>query len=562
VRAIVGPKVLDMHITRAAVAAPLLLATLPFAAPARGQNALDRVQSPVTKEDRAAEERTPPRPAARVEIEAPAAVVESARSVLVGAIVLRGLHALAPGDFADILATRVGQTLSPQALSELATAIAARARSRGLVFASAWIGPQQLQNGVLTVDIDEGRIDEIRFDGAEQAAVRAALAPLANGAPVRMGELEHRLLIAGDIDGVRIRSTRYLRDKGKGVLLVKVTSDRVAGRATLANEGTRPLGPEQLTLQADFNALFAADDSLTLTWSGTAFEPDELQFGRVRYEKRISRSGTELAVSASGSVANPGAYLNPLGIRSRSWYVGATMLQPLWRRRSESLWLEGELGMRNLSQWRSGRKVRDDRVVAARATLYGYTDLAGGRLRVSTTLSQGLGILDATEMGDPLASRRDADGTFTSLSAWTDWTSDVGGDVSVRLAVLSQLSSQPLLISEEIGLGGTGFLRGYDWSERRGDQGVMGLAELRYLWDHPLGLARRAQLYAFVDAGKVTNQDGGFGSGSLASAGGGVRADLTRTFGANLELALPLSGPRYDTGNEAPKVNFKLQKAF
>ncbi|WP_404333832.1 ShlB/FhaC/HecB family hemolysin secretion/activation protein [Sphingomonas sp. MMS12-HWE2-04] len=551
-----------MHTSRAAIAAPLLLATLPLATPSRGQDALDRVQAPATKEDRVAEDAATPHPTARVEVEAPAAVVEPTRSVLVGAIVLRGLHSLAPADFADILATRIGQTLSSQALAELATAIAERARLRGLVFASAWIGAQQLQNGVLTVAVDEGRIDEIRFDGAEQPAVRAALVPLANGAPVRIGELEHRLLIAGDIDGVRIRSTRFLRDKGKGVLLIKVTSNRVAGRAALTNEGTEPIGPEQLTLQADFNGLFAAEDSLTLTWSGTVFEPDELQFGRVRYEKRISRSGTELAVSASGSIANPGAYLNPLGIRSRSWYVGATMLQPLWRRRSESLWFEGELGMRNLLQWRGGRKVRDDRVVAARGTLYGYTDFAGGRLRVSTTLSQGLGVLGATEAGDPLASRRDADGTFTSLSAWTDWTSDLGSDVSLRLGLLSQLSSQPLLISEEVGLGGTGFLRGYDWFERSGDQGAMGLAELRYLWDRPLGLARRAQLYAYVDAGKVANHDGGFGSGSLMSAGGGVRADLTRTFGANLELAVPLTGPRYDTGDEAPKVNLKFQKAF
>lgn len=551
-----------MYISRAGLAALPLLITLPFGATAHGQDALDRVQPPVARDERTGEEAPAQRPGEQVEIEAPAARAEGTRAVLVGAIVLKGLQALAPGDFADILAAHVGRTLSPAELSGLANAVAERARSRGLVFASASIGAQQLENGVLSVDVDEGRIDEIRFDGPDQPAVRAALAPLANGVPVRIGTLERRLLIAGDIDGVRIRSSRFLREKGKGVLLVKVTSEHVVGRATLANEGTKPLGPEQLTLQVDFNALLAADDSLTLTWSGTAFEPSELQFGRVRYEKRVSRSGTEVALTASGSLADPGAYLAPLGIRSRSWYVGATLLQPLWRRRSASLWLEGELGMRNLLQWRNGAQVRADRVVAARGTLYGYTDFAGGRLRVSTTLSQGLDILGATAAGDPRASRGDADGSFTSLSAWTDWTRDLGGNVSLRLAALSQLSSQPLLIAEEVGLGGTGFLRGYDWSERSGDEGAMGMAELRYLWDRPFGLARRAQLYAFVDGGRVTNHDGGFGSGALASAGGGVRADLTRSFGANLELAVPLSGPRYDTNDETPKINFKLLKSF
>lgn len=551
-----------MRFPRAASAlSPMLIAVL-GASSAHAQTALDRVQPPTAPAERAAEAAPAAQPHIPVEVDAAPTAAPADRSVLVGAVVLRGLHVLAPADFADVLASRVGRTLAPAELSQLVTAIAERARARGLVFASAWIAAQQLSTGVLTVDIDEGSIDEIRFDGPDQPAVRAALAPLVGSGPVHLADLEHRLLIAGDIDGVRVRSSRFLRDHGRGVLLVRVAVDKIAGHATLANEGTKPLGPEQLTLQVDFNALLAADDALTLTWSETPFEPGELQFGRVRYAKRISHSGTEVALTASGSIARPGAYLDRLRIHSRSWYVGATVLQPLWRRRAASLWLEGEFGIRTLRQSRNGVDVRDDHVVAARATLYGYADIAGGRMRASTTLSQGLGILGATELGDPLASRWDADGTFTSFTAWTDWTTNLGDDFSLRLAMQSQLSSQPLLISEEVGLGGTGFLRGYDWSERSGDEGVMGMAELRYLWDRPFGLIRRAQLYAFVDGGKVTNHDGGFGTGSLASGGGGIRADVTKSVGANVEVAAPLTGARYDTSDQTPKLNLRLMKAF
>lgn len=543
------------------LAAPLLLACLLFGAPAYGQNALDRAQPAAAREERVpAEVNRPPEPV-RVDVEAPPSVSGSSRT-LIGAVVLRGLESLKPADFADTLANWVGRTVTPSELAELATAVAERARGRGLVFASAWISAQQLENGILVVRVDEGRIDEIRFDGPEHAGVRAALTPLINRQPVRVGELERRLLVAGDIDGVWIRSSRFVRERGKGVLVVKLSRDRISGRAMLTNDGTKPIGPEQMTLEVDFNALLASDDALTLTWSETVFQPDELQFGRIRYQKRIGRGGTEVAITASGSVAKPGAYLRPFEIRSSSWYVGASILKPLWRRRSTSLWFEGELGMRNLLQWRAGRHVRDDRVVAARGTLSGYTEVAGGRLRVSTTLSQGLGILDATKTGDPLASRRDADGTFTSLSAWADWSRNLAGDLSVRVAMLSQLSSRPLLTAEEIGLGGTGFLRGYDWSERSGDQGAMGMAELRYRIDRPLGLGKRAQVYAFVDAGRVSNLEGGYGSGALASVGGGVRTDLTWSLGANLEVAVPLSGPRYETGDRTPRINLKLSKSF
>lgn len=549
-----------MHPARASFAALTVLATVPFGTAASGQPTLDRVQS--VPEDRSAPDAPPAREPLKLDVEAPRAASASKRTVEVGAIALKGLRTLAPADFADILATRIGRSLDPADISALATALAQRARDRGFVFATAWIEAQQLRNGVLVVCLDEGTVDEIRVEGGEQPAVRAALAPLVTGKPLKIGELQRRLLLAGDIDGVKIRSSRFLREGGKGVLVVLLALDRIAGRATLANEGTRPIGPEQLTLHVDFNSLLAADDALSVTWSQTALQPGEMHFGRLRYEKRVDRSGTEVALAGSVSSSRPGAYLDALNIHSRSWSIGASVLQPLLRRRARSLWFQAELGVRDLRQTRAGVLARDERVVTARGTLYGYTDLAGGRLRANLALVQGLGILNASQAGNPFASRRDADGTFTTLAAWSDWTRPLGAAFSIRLAMQGQLASEALPVSEEIGLGGTSFLRGYDWFERGGDEGVMGLAELRYAWDHPLGLIRRAQLYAFVDGGEVSNRDGGYGSGSLASAGSGIRADLTRTFGASLELAVPLSGPRYDTEDRTPKFNFRLQKSF
>jgi hemolysin activation/secretion protein len=485
-----------------------------------------------------------------------------AAAVFVGAVTIVGLHALAPADFADIVAKRIGQALSPDDLSALAGALSERMHERGFTFASAWIAPQRLANGVLVVTVDEGRIDELRFDGAVPPSVRRTLAPLVDGKPARLAEVERRLLIAGDVDGVRIRSSRYLREGDKGVLLVRVTRDRASARAILSNEGTRPIGPVEARVEADFNGLVSSDDTLTLTYATTPAQPRELQFGYVRYARRINSAGTEAGVAGSISVTQPGAYLASLDLRNRSWYAGANILQPLLRRRRASFWLEGEFGVRNLAQWRSDSLVRRDQVAAARVTLYGNSKFVGGRVRVSATLSQGLGILGATSAGDPLASRSDADGTFTTLNLWSDWTTDLAHKLSLRLAMQGQLASQPLLISEQTSLGGTGFLRGYDWGERTGDEGVMGMAELRYLVDHPFGPVKRTQLYLYVDGGNVSNLNGGFGGGSLASAGGGMRVDITPTMGATFEVAVPLTGPRYDTDDATPKFNFGLVRSF
>ncbi|MCW3848861.1 hypothetical protein OF829_16615 [Sphingomonas sp. LB-2] len=540
-----------------------LFAALATATPACAQDALDRTDPNRRDREETVPQATPSSTPVPIDVDAPSsAQADTGPEVLVGAVTLTGLKALTPADFADIIVLRVGQTLSPAQLAQLATDLAARARARGYIFATAWIEPQRMSNGVLVVHIDEGRIDEIRFDGPVYPSVQRSLAPLVTGEPVLVGDVERRLMIAGDIDGIRIRGSRFVRENGKGVLIVRVTQDRVALRAQVSNEGTRPLGPIQARIDVDMSAVMFSDDAFTVTWSGTPIDPAELQFGRLRYAKRLNRDGAELILVTSGSQTRPGSYLNPLNLDSRSWYVSAELLQPLYRRRSASLWLSTEFGVRDLVQRRGGVRVRHDRTAVGRMTLYGYTDFAGGRLRASATLSHGFGVFGATELGDPLASRADADGTFTSLSLWTDWTGNLGSNFSLRLALQTQFATDPLLVTEEAGLGGTGFLRGYDWSERSGDQGTMGSAELRYNWPRPFNAIPRAQLYVFADGGKVANLESGLGSGELYSAGGGIRADLSNSFGANFEVAMPLSGPRYDTGDESPKLNFRLVHSF
>lgn len=165
-------------------------------------------------------------------------------------------------------------------------------------------------------------------------------------------------------------------------------------------------------------------------------------------------------------------------------------------------------------------------------------------------MSQGLDILGATALGDPLASRPDAGPGFTTLSWWLNWRRVLAARLSLSLAASGQLSTDPLLIGENFALGGNAFLRGYDFAQAIGDQGVAGVGELRYDWPRALGAFEHLQLYAFADGGMVSNLAGGGGSNSLASGGGGLRADVTRTLDFDLEVAVPLTEARYDTGDK------------
>jgi len=543
--------------TRLLTSTALALIAMPAAA--RAQTTLDRV-------DPARIEATSPRdvkPVADLPTQtiapAPAATSDAAAPVTVGAVQLVGLERLRPSDFADIFELYVGRTVSPGALAGLADAIAERARARGLPFASAAIGPQTLTAGVLRITVDEGRIDEIRLKGSDNQAVRAALMPLV-GAPATLAELERRLLIAGDVDGIWLRGTRFVREGARGVLVVDLLPGRVVAYAGIDNSGSRPIGPIQADLSVRIAQVFADDDVLTFTALATPTQPDEFGYGRLRYAKRVSITGTEVSVALSYSRSHPGAYLLSRDIDGATWSGQVGLLQPLIRRRHDSLWLEASAAVRNVTQDREGDRVRRDRLTVARVGLNGFTDLAGGRLRSGLTIGHGFDLFGATRLGDPQASRRDASGVFTSVQLVGDWTSKIASGFSTQIAFASQLADRSLLVSEETGLGGGSFLRAYDYSERSGDEGAMAALEERYDVPIAFGPVSKPQLYVFADGGTVRNIDSGLGDGSLFSAGGGVRAAVKGLATVDVGIAVPLSGVRYDAGNSAPVINFRISR--
>ena len=130
------------------------------------------------------------------------------------------------------------------------------------------------------------------------------------------------------------------------------------------------------------------------------------------------------------------------------------------------------------------------------------------------------------------------------------------------VASIGQLSTAPLLIGETFSLGGTQFLRGYDFAQRVGDEGAAGLAELRYDWPRALGAVRNLQLYAYADGGTVSNLAAGRRNGTLASSGAGLRTDITRDLDLDFEVAVPLTEDRYDTGDNTPRINVRVSQSF
>lgn len=538
-------------------------AILLLAAPLAAQDAFDRTnpQGQVTRDDRT----PPPREHIRIEFLPVLDTPETgsgSEALDVGAIVIDGLTVTDRAAFSDIVERFAGRPLERAEMVQLADAIARRLREKGYVLATAWIPEQTLIGGMLRVRVDEGRIDSVRIDGTDNPALRHQLERLVSGAPVTLAALEREILLADDLPGVWVRGTHFERDGQSRVLVVDARTSDANGSLLVATDGTKPLGPIRARIDVDGNGLISPWDRVDLSFSATPADPGELAFFSARYSVVVNDAGTNIGAFASWSRTEPGAYLASRELVGVAWQGGIRMTHPVVRGQRRSLWLEASAELQDLRQDSLGRLARADRIALARLGFYGYGPLAGGSFQGRATVTAGLDALGATGSFDPMASRWDSRPDFTTFAWWLNWRRGIMPRVSLSLATIGQVSTAPLLIGESFSLGGTQFLRGYDFAQRVGDNGAAGSAELRYDWPKALGAVNRLQLYAFADGGTVSNLKGGMGGGTLASSGAGLRTDITNTLDLDFEVAVPLTEDRYDTGDNSPRLNLRVSQSF
>ncbi|KQT35429.1 hypothetical protein ASG29_03620 [Sphingomonas sp. Leaf412] len=528
-------------------------------------------QVPLDRADPTVVERALPQPvvpsddgAVRVTIAPPAAAASAPVTGVVRAITVVGQDRLGAAVFADAIAPVIGQPLTRDDLSRLAGAVADVARRRGYPFATAAVEPQSLAGGILRVTLDLGRIDAVRVVGARNAAADRILGrALATGAPIRQGSIERALLLVGDLPGVRVVSNRFVRQDGFGILLVTIEDDRAAAFVQVDNRGSDEVGPVRSTILASVRGVAAAGDELATIVSQTPLQLSEFAFLRARYAAPVDAAGTVATLSGSVARSRPGGALAPLRVVGRSADAAVGIQHPLLRRRTRSLWAGAELRTLGSQQDVSGQRLRRDRLTTLAATLTGNAaDVAGGTLRGEMVATIGLPLAGATREGSPTASRSDGDARFVTWALAADWTVALGGPFSVVVAGAGQLASRPLLAAAEIGAGGPGFGRAYDYAERTGDRGVLGSVELRAdVGRIANSVVDRSQVYGFVDGGTVGNLRDGIGGGTIASTGAGARIGTGRLDWL-AEIALPLNADRFDTGDRRPRISVRLSRAF
>lgn len=485
----------------------------------------------------------------------------ASEGIRVGSVLIETDSSVNHNIFEKVIEPYLGSNASGEDLAKLAQQIAEIARSEGMVLANAYVPEQQIELGIVRIKLDAGSIDKVRIEGSTNKALQRLLEPLV-GKLVLKHELERRLMLANNIPEIVVKQTELINENGARVMIVRVQQrKKTNGQIVVDNFGSNKIGPLRARLSVEAVALFEDSDSLNVTFRTNPAEPQELLAASVVYGVGLGTNGTraEVATAWSDSNIDPSAGFGKRNAGSR--YASLAVNHPVYRSRNANLWAEGQFEYLKVNQDSFGALLQSDTVVTLSVGLSSSYRLGNGWLRTGAQLRQGLGIFGANGPLDPFSSRADADGTFTLARAWANWSGYAVGNMTLRMAVSGQYSADPLLSSEEMGLGGAYTGRAFDFYERSGDNGILALAELGYEYSNSKSWIRRLQPYVFVDGGYVGNFRSGYGTGTLVSAGTGIRAGLG-IFDLQVEAAAPVytSGAIYSSDDS--RVNLQLGLDF
>lgn len=481
------------------------------------------------------------------------------------AVDITGATVFSADDLKSLYAGMIGKTVSVADMFKVANDVELRYRNAGYVTTRVLVPQQTIEAGHFQIRVVEGFVSQVVYPddiGPAKAAVALLIDGLRNVAPINVADIERQLLLANDLPGLNIHAALEASPTELGASIIVVHAERKAFDASLTfdNRNTPYVGSFEELPTFSWNSVGAHADTFTVSAkTSTPFSREWFVAGN--YQALLNRSGLTLSLNSSFSRSNPGENLDPLNVHSRVASEEITLAYPIIRSRLENLRAFGEFEYRDINTNLGGDPFNRDNLRILRVGLsYDRTDTWDGITAIRGTLHQGLSILNATPHGSAFASRADGYSDYTKVTAAVTRIQQLPANFSLFATLTGQISSVPLLSSEQIALGGPNFARGFDEGEISGDKGWAGSIELRYAPAMPKLLPNGVQFFAYFDGGQVWSESNTpLTTGTaLTSIGGGVRANPLEHLFTTLEIDQPLNHRVETQGGKPTRVFFSL----
>lgn len=448
-----------------------------------------------------------------------------------------------------------GKSYDLAGLKNLANLVTDYYRKNGYPFARAIIPAQSMADGVVVIEVIEGRYNgSITVNGSDKLSSggQKFLNSLKQGDVIESKKLERAMLILSDQPGFSITPLMSPGDEvGTANLDVSLTRDsEYGGEVGLDNHGNRFTGRTRARADLYANSQLLFGDQFLV--SGLYTE-ENLWSSAFSYSLPIGGSGLRARVGYAHTYYELGKEFSNLDANGTAKVTSVGLSYPIIRSQVANLTVAGvyqhkKLNDRQDSTDSSSNKHSNSLPISltfdAQDQLWGGGVTYGGITWTHGELSLDSGLSAIDE-----------------VTAKTEGSFDIFNIDIARLQILPanftllgtlsvQQSLDNLDSSEKFGLGGINGVRAYPSGEGFGDEGYLARLELRYA-------VQQFMPYVFYDAGSVRFNHDTFDNSkndrSISGAGLGIRFDSKR-WRADASASWSGAGgdPLSDTKDENP----------
>ncbi|MFO0775092.1 MAG: ShlB/FhaC/HecB family hemolysin secretion/activation protein [Nitrospiraceae bacterium] len=473
----------------------------------------------------------------------------SPRPSIIRAVTVRGTTVFSQEDFIPLFTWYLHEPLTLATLEEVAAHVTDMYRARGYTLASTYVPQQEIRDGYVELAVLEGQLGALSVTGQRAYSedfIRKHFAPVMEARLIRNQDVERSLLLLNGYPELKTSATLRPGATPGSTDLDVLVEDRRPIHLTLDynNYGFNTVSRHRFGATGEIGNL--GIDGSMLTLNGIIGDkPDQLLFGTASYAVPLGVHGTKLAASVSTGRFDVGAHLSALEIRGRISTYDLSLSHPLVKTRTQTVIVDTGFASKDNRLSTLGSLTGSDRVRLLKAGV-NYDQLDGsGRTYASVYGFQGVGeVWGGMDNNDRLTTRQGADNRFTKGTVSAGRIQSLPHDLLFILKGSGQISTGPLVVIEQLLLGGPDSVRGYQLGERFVDEGYTVSGELRIpVWSSKLP---PTQFGVFVDhgGGRVRNPaPGEHRSASLTGVGFGVQTMLS-TWGQTsirADLGFPLS---------------------
>lgn len=449
-------------------------------------------------------------------------------------------------------------------------------RLHGYTTSWAYIPPQTIRDGVVVINVVEGRIGSIKIEGNKWFYDRLYRRDLSfkEGDFLQMAAVEASIQ---RINAENDRSVKVYLQAGKEVGTTDVeikTQENFPVHASYEYnlQGTSLTGQARDVFHLTDNNLTGHGDTLSSVF--TFANAGAVDGGFIHYEFPDQINDRVYHVDVGGENTHLLKQLESSNVRGQSLTYIPGVTQTFVR--TDTAKIDGDIRfeIKDSKTTVQGAKYSFDRMRVLAGGPRITMDDSYGRTMMGADLHVGIpNFLGASSLHDSLASRVDSGGEFVYLSASAARIQNLVDGISLIEKVAGQYSPSPLTSMEQFYLGGMYSVRGYPENDSSGDSGFSFSTELRvpmYLipeaWTVPgyKGKTWRnvISLIGFIDGGRDFNNKRQNAASSkdstLLGAGYGLRIYVTPDMDIDFDIAYPLGARPSDGKHEHTDLSVRV----